>query len=110
MNTPIALMIVMIAGNVCFVLDSFSKKRVRAPWAKLIYLVTGIIGIIVGGIHIALDAHWLAFSTNTTYGVNIFLQNLGGIWIGFIVSLFVSRQIEGTKIAAGKNNPSLRND
>jgi hypothetical protein len=103
MNIPIALMIVMIAGNACFVFDSFSKNRIRARWAKLIYLVAGIMGIIVGGIHLALDAHWFAFSTNTIYGVNIFLQNLGGIWMGFIISLFVSRQMEGTKIDPDKS-------
>jgi hypothetical protein len=102
MNALIVSMIVMIAGNICFLFVPFSTNRTRAKWAKLLFVITGILGITVGAIHLALDTGWLTFSAHTIRGIYIVLHNLGGVWMGFLISLFISGQVDGTKITGNK--------
>ncbi|HEY1718164.1 MAG TPA: hypothetical protein VGH42_07695 [Verrucomicrobiae bacterium] len=101
MNIPLITDCVIIISSTCFFFVPFSRKRLRANWAKLLFIIGGIDGIIVGGTYFIFDIHWTA---PPSHAFHVVLNYLSGIFLGLIMSLTVSGQLDGTKVAVDEND------
>jgi hypothetical protein len=91
---------VPIAGCACFASFPLDSKRVRARWAKLLPVATGLVGIANGVLSLNLDARWLVLSTNAYYKLDRGRYLIDGVILGLIFSLICSGQLKGTKRVA----------
>ncbi len=87
----------IIAGSIAFGLIPLDKKRIRAPWANRVFIITAIIGVAEGSVELAWDVDWFSLSSGGSRLLEAVLQTVGGLVLGFIFSLILSGQLCGTK-------------
>jgi hypothetical protein len=98
MNTNIIIQAIGIVGFILFIIFPFDKRRIRAQWAKFVFVISGLLGIIMLAVYMMLDTRCLVIHNQTTYKiVHMELAQTGGIILGFIFSLIFSGQLTGTK-------------
>ncbi len=102
MNTHIIVDWIFIVGFAFFIGIPFDKKRIRASWAKLVFVAGGIIGVADGAVRLTLDMRWFVLASDASYGVHRVLNFTEGMLLGFISSLIFSRQLHGTKAAVDR--------
>ena len=87
----------IIAGSIAFGLIPLDKKRIHAPWAKRVFIIAAIIGVIDGSVELAWDMDWFSLSSGGSRLLEAVLHMVGGLVLGFIFSLILSGQLLGTK-------------
>jgi hypothetical protein len=98
MDKRIILDCVLIVGFAFFGFYPCDRNRVRAPWAKIVFLICGIIGVARGAIALAWDLGWFSLGRAAGYKLDGLLNHfIDGLLLGFILSLILSRQLLGTK-------------
>jgi hypothetical protein len=85
--------IVQIVGFAILFFAPFSKRRVRAGWAKTVFILGSVIGIGRGVVGLSWDLGWLSLSSRDMR----FYDMVGGLLLGFLFSLIFSGQLGGKK-------------
>jgi hypothetical protein len=93
MNSWVILDCIQIIGFAILFFAPFDKRRVRAGWAKTIFILGSVIGIGKGIVGLAWDLGWLSLSSQE---IRIY-DAIGGLLLGFLFSLFFSGQLGGKK-------------
>jgi len=107
MNVGIIFDLVFIIGFAYFVFVPFGAKRLRAPWAKVVFIVCGLVGTIKGPVGLGLDMNWLVVSNSAGSVLDKALTQIGGLLLGFMLSLIFSGQLLGTKAAPNDDHAPL---
>jgi len=97
MNINIVIDCIFIGGFLFYAFVPFDKKRIRARWAKAVFLVSAVIGIAKGVVGLAWDMGWFALGTEASRRLDAWLYMAGGLLLGFIFSLIFSGQLVGMK-------------
>jgi hypothetical protein len=97
MNSFIILEGIQIAGFAILFFTPFEKKRIRARWAKLVFILSSLIGIAKGSIGLAWDLGWFSVSSKGGQVLQSYLSMTGGLLLGFLFSLIFSGQLTGKK-------------
>ena len=87
----------LLLASGCFALIPLDRKRIRARWAKFVLVLIGVLGVSKGMGHLTLHKGWLHLSSQGVHMVTTVLTHLGGLSLGFILSLIFSGQLLGTK-------------
>jgi len=98
MNARVVVNLIIVVGSICFGFFPLDRKRIRARWAKGIFVLIGLIGCAMGAVRVALEMHWLQLSDHNDYVIHTMLSEVGGLLLGFIFSLILSGQLLGTKL------------
>jgi hypothetical protein len=97
MNLSIIFNCTAIVGFAYLALVVFDRKRVRAPWAKSVFVICSIVGIVAGVIGLAWDLGWFFLASEATRRLEGFLSFAHGLSVGFLFSLIFSGQFTGAK-------------
>ena len=97
MKASIAIDCIFIAGFTYYGFVPFDKKRMRAGWAKLVFLISAFIGVAKGAIGLAWDMGWFALDVKANWLLNSLLYGDSGLLLGLILALILSGQLSGTK-------------
>jgi hypothetical protein len=98
MNNQIIVDLAFVIGGVCWIFIPFERKRVRAQWAKAVFVSMGILGFVKGITCLFLDAHWSDFSeVNHNLIDNVIRFMYNGFFLGVVLSLILSGQFRGVK-------------
>jgi hypothetical protein len=98
MKTQILVDWVFIIGSVWWAFIPFQKKRVRASWAKAVFVSMGVFGFVKGISCLILDTHWQDFSeTNRDLIGNVIRFMSNGFFLGAVLALILSGQFLGVK-------------
>lgn len=97
MNESIVIDCIIIIGCALLGFVPFDKKRCRADWAKTVFLLISVIGIVKGSVILAWDLGW--FSIGSRGGQILWNYNsmTGGVLIGLLLALIVSGELTGRK-------------
>ena len=98
MNNEVIRDVVIVVGSLCFACFPLDRKRVRAPWAKLLMVIGGFVGLASGTVGVLLATDRLAVSRATVYGLYAAEYLSQGLFLGIIVSLIASGQLRGQKV------------
>ena len=105
MNIPVALDCIFIAGFALYCLAPFEKKRIRARWAKLVFIVCSVLGIAKGVVGLAWDLNWFSLGSDASRLLDSSRSMVSGLLLGFIFSLIFSGQLLGKKRVSDSNQP-----
>lgn len=85
----------LVIAGLCglFIIIGFDKTRARAPWARFLFAVTGLLGIAYAITAFLIDSHTVKFSRADIP----FLPELRGLILGFLGALLISGQLLGKK-------------
>ena len=97
MNILIILDSIQIVGFAIFIFPLFDKKRIRAPWAKLVFLLASIIGIAKAFAQLAMNFGLFTVSHEANQLVSDYISMASGVLLGFIFALVFSGQLNGKK-------------
>jgi hypothetical protein len=100
MHTITIIDCILIVGFGCLVFIPFDKKRVRARWAKSVFVICAILGIAKGVVGLVWDTEWFVLGNEA--GRRHFY--LSGLLLGFLFSLILSGQLKGTEVEAKKSS------
>jgi hypothetical protein len=75
----------------------FQRARVRARWAKLVFLLLSVIGISTGAFELAWNLGWFTFSRDVSCGLDRCLALVDGVAVGFLLCLMFSGELHGKK-------------
>jgi len=92
------VVIVLLAG---WMLLPFYSRRIRAPWAKLICVACGLIGIAQHLVSLIVERHQPPYNSDTIYGIYAMHNSVDGLLLGFFLSLVLSGQLAGQAYKAG---------
>ncbi|MDB6125402.1 MAG: hypothetical protein JWQ71_4395 [Pedosphaera sp.] len=98
-NPPILANAVIIGCSILFALFPFDKRRIRASWAKYVFLAFSVLGFLVGVANLALRLHLVVLDQESVGPVNVVLVGMMGMAIGLAFTLVVSGQLTGAKRA-----------
>ena len=98
MNNELIRNVAIVAGSLCFVCFPLDRKRVRAPWAKLLMVIGGFVGFASGTVGVLLATERLAASRAAVYGLYSAVYLTQGAFLGIIISLIASGQLLGQKV------------
>jgi hypothetical protein len=97
MNIWILLNLIQIVGYASFAYAPFQKNRIRKAWAKKVFILISIVGVIKGSVGLAYDSGWFTLGINARHLLHDYLTMTGGFLIALILLLVVSGQIKGEK-------------
>jgi len=97
MNSGIVIDFVFIVGCAILAFAPFDKKRIRAGWAKLAFGIIAVIGIARGVVGLAWDLGWFTLGGEAGRRLDGGVYMVEGVILGFLLSLFLSGQVSGTK-------------
>jgi hypothetical protein len=97
MNTEIVIDCIYIIGFSILAFAPFDKKRIRAPWAKLVFAISSIIGITKGVVGLMWEMSWFTLGKEASYRLDSLFHMVGGLLLGFLFSLIFSGQLSGVK-------------
>jgi hypothetical protein len=97
MSTGILFDCAFIVGFALLALNALDRKRIRAPWAKLLFMICAVVGIAKGGIGLAWDLGWFTLATEASRRLDGYSYLVGGLLLGFLISLIVSGELLGHK-------------
>jgi hypothetical protein len=103
MKTSMILDSIQIIGFAILLFAPFDKKRVRARWANMVFILGSIIGIAKGTIGLAWDLGWFALGSEASGRLDRYLAMIGGLLLGFLFSLIFSGQLTGKKQPPNKS-------
>jgi hypothetical protein len=103
MHASITNDIVQIVGFAILICAPFSKRRVRARWANMVFILGSTIGIAKGSITLAWDLGWFTVSDRSGRLLEDYLSMTGGLLLGFLFSLIFSGQLTGKKQPPNKS-------
>jgi hypothetical protein len=107
MNTHVVLDCIFIVGFATYAFIPFDKKRLRARWAKVVFIVSAVIGIARGMVGLAWDLNWFVLGSEASRWLDSYLYMVGGLLLGFIFSLIFSGQLVGAKrVGDSKGSPN----
>ena len=95
--------IVQIVGFAILVFAPFSKRRIRADWAKLVFVLGSAIGIIEGSVNLVWDLGYFSLSAKGSQLLEDYLSMTGGLLLGFLFALIFSGQLTGKKLPPNKD-------
>lgn len=75
----------------------FSKKRIRAGWAKWTFLICGVVGTMNGVVQMAWDLGCFVLRGTGAQLLHRYFSVADGIIIGFLLSLALSGELAGKK-------------
>jgi hypothetical protein len=94
MNALIIIHCIFIIGFAYYGLLPFDKKRIRACWAKVVFVISAFIGIAKGVIGLGSDLGWVTVGAKANW---FLLYGASGLLLGLILSLILSGQLRGSK-------------
>ena len=97
MNILIIFHSIQIIGFAILIFPAFDKKRIRAPWAKLVFVLVSIIGVAKAFVQLGIDFSWFTVSHGAGYLLNDYVSMTGGLLVGFLFALIFSGQLNGKK-------------
>ena len=97
MSVRILFDFLLIVGFAAYGLVPFTNKRIRAPWAKKVFIVSSVVGVARGAVGLAWDLGWLRLGAEEGVPLDNFLSMIGGLLLGFIFSLIFSGQLVGRR-------------
>jgi len=80
---------------VVFGLIPFDKGRLRAPWARLVFLLVAAIGLLWALFHLAMHLRAFAPAIDSSRPRLVVSSAVGGLLLGLVVSLILSGQLLG---------------
>jgi len=92
MSTHAALDCIVMAGSVMLGFHAFDKKRVIARWARMSFVIFGVVGTITGFVGFAWDLGWIIL---TSEGCRLLGNSLimgRGALVGLLIPLLLSQQ------------------
>jgi len=87
----------IIAGCLFFATIPLQRARVRASWAKCLFVIVGIFGVAVGTAMLVLDRRWFVPSEKSLWAIHGWVMASNGFVLGLISALLLSGQVRGTK-------------
>jgi len=99
MNVSLILDCVQIIGFAILFFAPFDKKRIRAKWAKTVFILGSVIGIGRGVVGLSWDFGWLSLGSREMRDYDV----IGGLLLGFLFSLIFSGQLSGKKQPSNKS-------
>ena len=88
----------LIVCGIAFASINLDKGRLRARWAKCVFIMTGILASLQGFFRIALVLHWVQLPSEASHRqMHVFLIGIGGAALGMIFALIVSGELLGKK-------------
>jgi len=109
MNTLIILYCIKIVGCAILAFAPLDKKHIRANWAKLIFVLIGIIGVISNVFGLMWELDCFTLDKNASYRFGMLLHLSSGLILGFLLSLIFSGQLTGKKQPLENNLQNLQN-
>jgi hypothetical protein len=89
---------VILLGCTFFIFIPLEKKRIRARWANLVFVCSGLVGVAKGIICLFLDMNWISVSHKNFYLIDTTLRLVfDGFLLGVIFTLMFSGQLRGAK-------------
>ena len=89
---------VYIAGSTILMFVPLSNKRIRERWAKAIFFVVGLIGVICYSVNFILNMRWVVISSHNSYEFYRWFNFVNGLLLGWLTALFFSGQAFGKKL------------
>jgi len=93
---------VIMAGSALLAFVPFDKTRVRTLWAKWIFGILALLGIVKGGVEVAWNLGWFVLSDDSGRRLHSCLSFASGLVVGFLFSLIFSGQLIGSKRASAE--------
>ncbi len=97
MNTEPFYSIIVLVASPLFALIPLKQSRVRASWAKIIFVAVGVVGLVLSATKLVVMAHWVEPSAEATRSFHQLRVLLCGFALGLMAALILSRQILGEK-------------
>ena len=98
MKTSVVLDALIIGCCVLLIFIPFDTKRIREHWAKLIFILCGIIGTGKGIFCLTWDLGGVSFSRRLSLQLDGWLYHfIDGVIFGLLVGLIISGQLLGKK-------------
>ena len=102
MNRRIVIDCALIVLFVVFGLFPFDKTRLRAPWARSLFLLVATIGVSWELFHLAMHLRVFAPGIDSSRPILVVSSGIGGLLLGFVVALIISGQLLGKRQDAPK--------
>jgi hypothetical protein len=107
MNSSIIANWLLIAGAIWCIFTIFDRKRRRARWARLLLGVSGILGFGYSVTYLILEARWLVLTGDSVYKVHTLLHHMGGLLLGFLLSIALAGEARGRKADTADDAPTI---
>lgn len=91
---------IAIAASILFALIPFDRSRIRAAWAKGLFVAVGIVGVFVSVTQSVVYDHWVARTEGIARIIPLLREGLIGFALGLITALILSDQLRGSKRAS----------
>jgi hypothetical protein len=97
-NISIFLYLVKLAGCAILAFAPLDKRRIRAKWAKSLFVLIGVIGVISNVCGLMWERGQFTLGKSASYRFDMLLHLSSGLIIGFLLSLVFSGELAGKKL------------
>jgi len=91
---------IYFAGGVLLAFAPLERKRTRSPWAQVTLLLSALTLLFIGTSELLRHYHVWVLSPQMEHGFSHTLVTLRGVVLGFLLSLALSGQLAGRKLAS----------
>ena len=105
-NIKIIAHCIALIASILFALIPLDQSRLRAGWAKTLFVLIGIAGVLVSVTNLLLIERWIVPAKETVRSIHEVNRVLDGYALGLIFALILSRQLRGSKRSSQATNGS----
>ena len=96
-NIEVIASCIASVASILFALIPLDRSRLRAGWAKALFVTIGIVSVVLSVTNLVLIERWVVPVKETARTIHEVNRMLDGFALGLIFSLILSRQLFGSK-------------